>query len=203
MSYLRRTEARGEMYGGRPSEWCPRLGSASAWPGFGRGTKDRLDRALDVVAGGGPARDRDAHRAHAVPGRTAQPTGAIVLNRVDHRARIGIVVASVVEEPHEYLVEHDVVEHLACTGLLRALRRIDARGHSSARPVRRCRNGRASGSPRTPGSRVRDARTPDSNPVDREGRRERRGPGSPRERSSRLGGRPGRHRTRSRSRRER
>ena len=45
-----------------------------------------------------------------MPGRPAQPTRSVVLNGLNHGARVGIVVAAgLVEEPDEHLVEHDVV----------------------------------------------------------------------------------------------
>jgi hypothetical protein len=51
---------------------------------------DRFQRAFHIVAASGPVRDRDAHRGHAVPGRTTQPTGAISLDGLDIARRCAL-----------------------------------------------------------------------------------------------------------------
>src|SRR4051812_24647308 len=67
-------------------------------------TEYRRHRAVDVVLGGRPVRDRDAHVAAAAPGGAAHPARAVALHGVDHA--LGLLIAA---EADEDLVEDDVV----------------------------------------------------------------------------------------------
>ena len=69
--------------------------------------EDRLDGALDVLPRRAPVRDRDAHRGNAVPDGAAERARAVLLYAADGLA--GHLV--VVPEPHEDLIQDDVVQH--------------------------------------------------------------------------------------------
>src|SRR5215211_2327497 len=81
--------------------WAPRTDALRLG---GEHPPDRLDRTVDVGLGRRPVGDGDPHQPPAVPGRAAHPAGALALDALDYP-----VGALVVAEPHQDLVEHDVV----------------------------------------------------------------------------------------------
>src|SRR5664280_990044 len=73
----------------------------------GRDPQAGRDREVDVAFGGGVVGDRDPDEPAPAPGGSAQPAGALPL----HSGGDG-VVAGVVAETDQHLVEHDVVDDL-------------------------------------------------------------------------------------------
>src|SRR5215210_1978659 len=76
------------------------------------GAEDRRYGAVDIIGGGGPVGHRDPHGHLALPGRTPEPAGPFLLHRLHDGAGPGVVLPAGIQDPHEYLVEDDVVEHL-------------------------------------------------------------------------------------------
>ena len=68
---------------------------------------------VGVGLGRHPVRDADPDRRLAVPGRATHPGGAVGLDPANDLARelVGVAAAGR-RDPHQHLVEHDVVEHL-------------------------------------------------------------------------------------------
>ena len=65
----------------------PTPGRAASVVGHSRGhPQDRRDRTVDVLLGRRPVRDRDPHQPSAVPGRAAEPAGALALDALDDRS---------------------------------------------------------------------------------------------------------------------
>src|ERR1051325_2870265 len=105
-----RVECAGHAGAVTAAAWPPhsrRAGRAEPYDSSRRhAAQNRLRRPGDVVLARHPVRDRDAHRAEAVPGGAGHPAGAFALGAGDGRARQLVAVA----ETHQDLVEHDVVE---------------------------------------------------------------------------------------------